>query len=116
MNARTLPFGPPGHDGLDETIDIAIIGTGFAGLGMAIRLRQTGVTDFVVLEKAASVGGTWRDNHYPVCVRRAIARLFVLVRAEPALDAHVRAAAGNPRLSGRLRAALRRRPAPAPEP
>ena len=35
---------------------------------MAIRLRQTGVTDFVVLEKAASVGGTWRDNHYPgVC-------------------------------------------------
>src|SRR5579862_9697802 len=67
MNARTLPFGPPGHDGQDETIDIAIIGTGFAGLGMAIRLRQTGVTDFVVLEKAASVGGTWRDNHYPGC-------------------------------------------------
>ncbi|RQT72141.1 flavin-containing monooxygenase [Burkholderia cepacia] len=67
MNARTLPFGPPGHDGLDETIDIAIIGTGFAGLGMAIRLRQTGVTDFVLLEKAASVGGTWRDNHYPGC-------------------------------------------------
>ena len=33
MNARTLPFGPPGHDGMDETIDIAIIGTGFAGLG-----------------------------------------------------------------------------------
>ena len=32
MNARTLPFGPPGHDG-HETIDIAIIGTGFAGLG-----------------------------------------------------------------------------------
>ncbi|MFP3747337.1 NAD(P)/FAD-dependent oxidoreductase, partial [Achromobacter sp. SIMBA_011] len=67
MNARTLPFGPPGHDGPDETIDIAIIGTGFAGLGMAIRLRQTGMTDFVVLEKASSVGGTWRDNHYPGC-------------------------------------------------
>uniref|UniRef100_UPI00163F6964 NAD(P)-binding protein n=2 Tax=Burkholderiaceae TaxID=119060 RepID=UPI00163F6964 len=73
MNARTLPFGPPGHDGHDghdgpdETTDIAIIGTGFAGLGMAIRLRQTGATDFVVLEKAASVGGTWRDNHYPGC-------------------------------------------------
>ncbi|MFP3481458.1 4-hydroxyacetophenone monooxygenase, partial [Burkholderia sp. SIMBA_057] len=54
MNARTLPFGPPGHDGHDghdgpdETTDIAIIGTGFAGLGMAIRLRQTGATDFVV--------------------------------------------------------------------
>ncbi|KDB06863.1 4-hydroxyacetophenone monooxygenase [Burkholderia sp. lig30] len=69
MNARTrtLPFGPLGHDGPDESIDIAIIGSGFAGLGMAIRLRQTGVTDFAVVEKAASVGGTWRDNHYPGC-------------------------------------------------
>ena len=64
MNARTLPFGPPGPD---ESIDIAIVGTGFAGLGMAIRLRQTGVTDFVVLDQAPSVGGTWRDNHYPGC-------------------------------------------------
>ncbi|WP_323121171.1 flavin-containing monooxygenase [Burkholderia alba] len=67
MNARTPPFAPPGGDGADESIDIAIIGTGFAGLGMAIRLRQSGVTDFVVLEKADSVGGTWRDNHYPGC-------------------------------------------------
>ncbi|WP_179402052.1 flavin-containing monooxygenase [Burkholderia guangdongensis] len=67
MNARTLPLDPFGQHGIDESIDIAIIGTGFAGLGMAIRLKQSGVTDFVVLEKAASVGGTWRDNHYPGC-------------------------------------------------
>lgn len=46
---------------------IAIIGTGFAGLGMAIRLRQEGIEDFVVLERAATEGGTWRDNHYPGC-------------------------------------------------
>jgi cation diffusion facilitator CzcD-associated flavoprotein CzcO len=38
-----------------------IIGTGFSGLGMAIRLQQLGV-DFVVLEKADDIGGTWRDN------------------------------------------------------
>ena len=44
---------------------IAIIGTGFAGLGMAIRLKQEGVDDFVVLEKADDVGGTWRENTYP---------------------------------------------------
>jgi cation diffusion facilitator CzcD-associated flavoprotein CzcO len=44
---------------------IAIIGTGFAGLGMAIRLKQDGVDDFVVLEKADDVGGTWRENTYP---------------------------------------------------
>jgi cation diffusion facilitator CzcD-associated flavoprotein CzcO len=44
---------------------IAIIGTGFAGLGMAIRLKQEGVDDFVVLEKGDDVGGTWRENTYP---------------------------------------------------
>jgi cation diffusion facilitator CzcD-associated flavoprotein CzcO len=47
--------------------DIAIIGSGFAGLGAAIRLRQEGRTDFVVLEKADGIGGTWRDNSYPGC-------------------------------------------------
>lgn len=48
-----------------ETSDMAIIGSGFSGLGMAIRLKQQGLDDFVVFEKAQSVGGTWRDNHYP---------------------------------------------------
>jgi cation diffusion facilitator CzcD-associated flavoprotein CzcO len=43
-----------------------IIGTGFSGLGMAIALQQKGV-DFVILEKAGDVGGTWRDNSYPGC-------------------------------------------------
>lgn len=42
-----------------------IIGAGFAGLGTAIRLRQTGIEDFVILERADRVGGTWRDNTYP---------------------------------------------------
>ncbi|TAJ50850.1 MAG: NAD(P)/FAD-dependent oxidoreductase [Nevskiaceae bacterium] len=44
-----------------------IIGTGFAGLGMAIRLKQEGQSDFLVLERAQGVGGTWRDNTYPGC-------------------------------------------------
>ena len=48
-------------------IRIAIIGTGFSGLGMAIRLKQKGIHDFVVLERAEDVGGTWRDNTYPGC-------------------------------------------------
>src|ERR1700742_1682538 len=43
-----------------------IIGTGFSGLGMAIKLQQQGV-DFLILEKADDVGGTWRDNTYPGC-------------------------------------------------
>ncbi|RKP45212.1 flavin-containing monooxygenase [Trinickia fusca] len=50
-----------------ETVDIAIIGSGFAGLGMAIRLKAAGMHDFAIMEKAESVGGTWRDNHYPGC-------------------------------------------------
>jgi len=44
---------------------VLIIGSGFAGLGMAIRLKQAGIHDFAVLEQADDVGGTWRDNHYP---------------------------------------------------
>ena len=43
-----------------------IIGTGFSGLGMAIALQKQGV-DFVILEKADDIGGTWRDNTYPGC-------------------------------------------------
>ena len=46
---------------------LAILGTGFAGLGLAIRLKAEGEHDFVVLERAAEVGGTWRDNTYPGC-------------------------------------------------
>ena len=41
-----------------------IIGTGFSGLGMGIALQKQGV-DFLILEKADDVGGTWRDNTYP---------------------------------------------------
>ncbi|HEX2285243.1 MAG TPA: NAD(P)/FAD-dependent oxidoreductase, partial [Mycobacterium sp.] len=43
-----------------------IIGTGFSGLGMCIALQQQGV-DFLMLEKADDIGGTWRDNSYPGC-------------------------------------------------
>ncbi len=45
--------------------DVAIVGAGFAGLAMAMALRRAGREDFVVLERAASVGGTWRENTYP---------------------------------------------------
>ena len=48
-------------------VKIAIIGAGFAGIGMAIRLKQEGEHDFVVLERSDEVGGTWRDNSYPGC-------------------------------------------------
>jgi cation diffusion facilitator CzcD-associated flavoprotein CzcO len=52
---------------LPDHVRVAVIGAGFGGLGAGIRLREAGLTDFVILERAASVGGTWRDNTYPGC-------------------------------------------------
>ena len=46
-------------------VDTVIVGAGFAGIGMGIRLARRGDDSFVVLERAADVGGTWRDNTYP---------------------------------------------------
>lgn len=42
-----------------------IIGAGFTGLGTAIKLKEAGIEDVVILERADRVGGTWRDNTYP---------------------------------------------------
>lgn len=68
---RPLSAEQPGmvlnEDAPARQVRVAILGTGFSGLGMAIRLKQRGYHDFVVLEQAADVGGTWRDNTYPGC-------------------------------------------------
>src|SRR4051812_34260942 len=45
--------------------DVAIIGAGPGGVTAAHLLHQSGIDDFVILERADDVGGTWRDNHYP---------------------------------------------------
>ncbi|MEU5515447.1 NAD(P)/FAD-dependent oxidoreductase [Streptomyces griseoaurantiacus] len=50
-----------------EHVRVAVVGSGFGGLGAAVRLRREGITDFVVLERGDRVGGTWRDNSYPGC-------------------------------------------------
>jgi cation diffusion facilitator CzcD-associated flavoprotein CzcO len=52
---------------LPDHVHAAIIGAGFGGLGAGARLREAGLTDFIILERAGSVGGTWRDNTYPGC-------------------------------------------------
>lgn len=46
---------------------IIVVGTGFSGLCMGVKLRENGEDDFVLLERAHDVGGTWRDNTYPGC-------------------------------------------------
>src|SRR6267154_178357 len=63
----SLSNGSSGDEAPVRHVHIAIIGTGFSGLGMAIRLKQQGQEDFVVIERADDIGGTWRDNTYPGC-------------------------------------------------
>src|SRR5215471_9986470 len=66
MLSELVPSSRLNHEKASE-FDVVIIGSGFGGLGMAIRLRQAGVTSFVILERGGEVGGTWRDNDYPGC-------------------------------------------------
>jgi cation diffusion facilitator CzcD-associated flavoprotein CzcO len=49
-----------------NAVKVVVVGAGFGGLCMAVRLKQAGIS-FVVLEKADEVGGIWRDNTYPGC-------------------------------------------------
>ena len=48
-------------------LDVLIVGAGFSGLGMAIKLLESGRTSFLVMEKADDIGGTWYANQYPGC-------------------------------------------------
>ena len=50
-----------------QKVDVLIVGAGFSGLGMAIRLRQAGRESFLVIEKGDDIGGTWHENRYPGC-------------------------------------------------
>jgi cation diffusion facilitator CzcD-associated flavoprotein CzcO len=45
--------------------EVIVVGAGFSGIGMAARLQQMGIDDFVVLDRGEDLGGTWRDNSYP---------------------------------------------------
>jgi cation diffusion facilitator CzcD-associated flavoprotein CzcO len=64
---------PHAADALEQQEDkadhfqVAVVGAGFSGLCMAIKLREAGIESFVILEKANEVGGTWRENTYPGC-------------------------------------------------
>ena len=57
--------GERGASGTVEETDVLVVGAGFGGIGMGIRLARRGLDSFVILERAQDVGGTWRDNTYP---------------------------------------------------
>src|SRR3954453_20520188 len=58
-DSTIVAAGPPEH------LPMVIVGAGFAGIGLAIKLHEAGIDDFVILERASELGGTWRDNTYP---------------------------------------------------
>ena len=92
---RTVTYG----NVTSMDVSIAIVGSGFSGLGLAVRLRRAGLEDFVVLERGDGVGGTWHYNTYPGCACDVpVAPVLVLVRAQPGLDAHLLPAARDPRV------------------
>ncbi|MFF4434015.1 flavin-containing monooxygenase [Streptomyces sp. NPDC001513] len=74
--ARTGTETAPGGRGPTRHLRVAVIGTGFSGLGTAIRLLQSGIDDFLVFERADEVGGTWRDNSYPGCACDVMSHLY----------------------------------------
>jgi cyclohexanone monooxygenase len=70
MCAVTLSRPPAGvatEERPTHVHEVAVIGAGFSGIGTAIALMREGIEDFVVIEKAKALGGTWRDNTYPGC-------------------------------------------------
>ncbi|HYJ00333.1 MAG TPA: NAD(P)/FAD-dependent oxidoreductase [Thermoleophilaceae bacterium] len=50
-----------------ERVHVLVVGAGLSGICMAVKLREAGIDDFAVIDRADEVGGTWRDNTYPGC-------------------------------------------------
>ena len=97
-----------------DTVDIAIVGSGFAGIGAAVQLDKNGRRDFVILEKDSSVGGTWRDNTYPGCACDVQSHLYSfsfapnpnwtrLFARQPEIRAYLEDVADRYRLRDRIR-------------
>jgi cation diffusion facilitator CzcD-associated flavoprotein CzcO len=63
---------------LPEHVAHLVVGAGFAGVCTAIKLDEDGETEFLVLEQASDVGGTWRDNTYPGACCDVPSQLYAL--------------------------------------
>jgi cation diffusion facilitator CzcD-associated flavoprotein CzcO len=50
-----------------ERVHVLVVGAGLSGLCAAVKLREAGIDDFAVIDRADELGGTWRDNTYPGC-------------------------------------------------
>jgi cation diffusion facilitator CzcD-associated flavoprotein CzcO len=102
------------HASPANAIGALIVGAGFGGLCMAIRLRKAGHESFLVIEKEDDVGGTWRDNRYPGCACDVPSHLYSLSFAQkndwsrlyptqPELLAYLRSLVGRFQLQRHIR-------------
>src|ERR671921_1072931 len=67
MTTLDAPITETRASTLPAEADVAIVGAGFSGLAMSIKLSELGIDDHVVLERGEKVGGTWWFNTYPGC-------------------------------------------------
>ncbi|KAF5543994.1 cyclohexanone monooxygenase [Fusarium napiforme] len=72
---RKYPSGTDKHYAMIRS-DVVIIGAGFSGICMAIKLLEAGIRDIVIVEKSAGFGGTWKDNIYPGCCCDILSHLY----------------------------------------
>ncbi len=70
--------------GSEAVTDVLVVGAGFGGLAMAVRLEEAGFFDVLVIEKGEDVGGTWRENTYPGCACDVPSHLYSLSFAQKA--------------------------------
>jgi cation diffusion facilitator CzcD-associated flavoprotein CzcO len=112
FTASQPPVSEPERE-LPEHVRVAVIGSGFGGLGAGIKLLEAGIRDFVILERAESVGGTWRDNTYPGCACDVPSHLYSFSFApnprwsrsysgQPEIRAYLEDVADRPGLRARL--------------
>ena len=62
----TQSAAPAAHSSI-TSVDVLIVGAGFSGLCMGIKLLEAGMKSFLIIEKSCEIGGTWWDNRYPGC-------------------------------------------------
>jgi cation diffusion facilitator CzcD-associated flavoprotein CzcO len=69
------PSGNP-HNSADIFVDVLIVGAGFSGICMGIKLLEAGMKSFLIIEKSDDLGGTWYENRYPGCACDVPAHLY----------------------------------------
>jgi len=64
------------HHSADVSVEVLIVGAGFSGICMGIKLLEAGMKNFLIIEKSDDLGGTWYENRYPGCACDVPAHLY----------------------------------------